>query len=85
MWQGKTSLVTAHITYRRPDHQWLLQEFIWQNYDALPDFPALMKFLRFWRTEIEGPLVAVRVGHILNRAQIDADLHDFNFGGRRPS
>ena len=47
MWLGKTSLVTAHITYRMPDHQSLLQDFIWQDYDALPYFPALMKFLRF--------------------------------------
>jgi uncharacterized protein Usg len=82
MWTGKTSLVTAHITYRRPDHRWLLQEFIWQNYDALPDFPALMKFLRFWEMEIEGPLVAVRVGHVLDRAQITMDLHGFQFTGR---
>lgn len=82
MWQGKTSLVTAHIVYRMPDHRSLLQEFIWQNYDALPDFPALMKFLCFWRAEIEGPLVAVRVGHILNRSQIITDLHDFDFRGR---
>ena len=82
MWVGKTSLVTAQITYRRPDHRWLLQEFIWQNYDALPDFPALMKFLRFWQAEIEGPLVAVRVGHVLDRAQIIVDLHGFKFTGR---
>ncbi len=43
MWHGKTSLVTAHIIYRMPDRLSILQEFIWQNYDALPDFPALTK------------------------------------------
>jgi uncharacterized protein Usg len=84
MWLGKTRLVTAHITYRRPDHKWLLQDFVWQNYDALPDFPALVKFLRFWQTEIEGPLVAVRIGHGLHREQILTDLYDFDFGGHRP-
>ena len=80
MWLGKTSLVTAHITYRMPDHLALLQEFWWQEYDRLPYFPALMKFLRFWQAELDGPLYSVRVGHILNRAQIITDLHDFNFG-----
>ena len=80
MWLGKTSLVTAHITYRMPDHLALLQDFIWQDYDVLPHFPTLMKFLRFWQAEIEGPLYAVRVGHTLNRAQIITDLHNFKFG-----
>lgn len=79
MWVGKTVLVTAHVTYRLPDYQSVLQEFIWQNYDALPDFPALSKFLRFWQTEIEGPIYAVRVGHILNRAQFITDLEEFDF------
>ena len=79
MWVGKTVLVTAHVTYRLPDYRSVLQEFIWQNYDALPDFPALSKFLRFWQTEIEGPIYAVRVGHILNRAQFITDLNEFDF------
>lgn len=81
MWRGKTSLVTAHITYRMPDYRSVLQEFIWRDYDTLPDFPTLMRFLRFWQMEIEGPLVAVRVGHILSREQIIMDLHNFDFNG----
>ena len=24
---------TANILYRRPDHLWLLQSYVWQNYD----------------------------------------------------
>jgi uncharacterized protein Usg len=82
MWLGKTSLVTAHIIYRMPDHQSLLQDFIWQDYDTLPDFPTLRKFLLFWRDNIDGPLYDVRVGQILTRAQIIIDLHDFDFKGR---
>ena len=84
MWLGKTSLVTAHIIYRMPDRRSLLQEFIWQDYDALPDFPALMKFLRFWQTKIEGPLVSVRVGHVLAHEHIITDLQVFDFGNHRP-
>jgi hypothetical protein len=25
-------LTTAHILYRRPDHRWLLQSYVWQDY-----------------------------------------------------
>ena len=56
-------LTTAQIVYHVPDRHQLLQEFIWQQFDLFPDFPALCKFLRFWETEIEGPLHSVTVAH----------------------
>ena len=56
-------LTTAHILYRRPDYRWLLQTYVWQNYDLCPDFPALSKFLEFWQDQIEGPLHSVTVAH----------------------
>ena len=40
-------LTTAHILYRRPDHPWLLQSYVWQEYDTWPDFPILQDFLAF--------------------------------------
>jgi uncharacterized protein Usg len=42
-------LTTANILYRRPDHPWLLQSYVWQNYDLCPDFPELQGFLEFWQ------------------------------------
>lgn len=56
-------LTTAHILYCLPDHPSLLQTFVWQEYDLAPKFPALNKFLTFWRTTLEGPLHSVRVAH----------------------
>ena len=56
-------LTTAHIYYRRPDHDWLLQSFVWQDYDIWPDFPALQRFLMFWRRQLDGPLHSVTVAH----------------------
>lgn len=56
-------LTTAHILYRRPDHQWLLQSYVWQAYDLFPDFPELQKFLDFWQKKLEGPLYSVEVAH----------------------
>jgi hypothetical protein len=39
-------LTTAEIVYRRPDRHWLLQSYVWQDYDMFPNFPALKDFLR---------------------------------------
>lgn len=55
------SLTTAEILYRMPDHQTILQTYVWQDWDQAPDFPALNVFLEFWRREIEGPLHSVSV------------------------
>lgn len=56
-------LTTAEIVYRRPDRHWLLQTYVWQDYDTFPNFPALKDFLAFWETKLEGPLFAVTVAH----------------------
>ena len=53
-------LTTAHILYRRPDHRWLLQSYVWHNYDLFPEFPELQRFLAFLQEKLEGP---VRVAH----------------------
>ena len=60
---GGYGLTTAQILYRRPDHQWLLQTYVWQNYDLFPKFPELKKFLAFWVDKLEGPLHSVMVAH----------------------
>lgn len=54
-------LTTAEILYHRPDHPSLLQTFVWQEYDLVPKFPVLNKFLRFWQSELEGKLHSVRI------------------------
>ena len=56
-------LTTAQIVYRMPDRLERLQEFIWQEYDLFPRFPALTRFLLFWQREIEGPLHSITVAH----------------------
>lgn len=54
-------LTTAEITYHMPDHERLLQTFIWQHLDIVPDYPKLKKFLDFWEREIEGRIHSVSV------------------------
>jgi uncharacterized protein Usg len=57
-------LTTAEILYRLPDHRSLLQTYLWQDYDLAPEFPALRKFLDFWRVSLDGPLHSVRLAHV---------------------
>ena len=52
-------LTTAKIFYHMPDHVYLLQEYVWQDYDLEPKVPALKKFLQFWTRELDGKLHSV--------------------------
>ena len=54
-------LTTAQILYHLPDHPALLQTYVWQNYDFAPKFPELIKFLDFWKRELNGKLHSVFV------------------------
>ena len=67
-------LTTAHIFYRRPDHPWLLQSYVWQQYDLCPKFPELQRFLDFWRQKLDGALHSVTVAHskLIKPAEISA-------------
>jgi len=69
-------LTTARILYRRPDHPWLLQTYVWQEYDLFPAFPTLQKFLAFWQETLEGPLHSVMVAH--SRLIKPAELRSVN-------
>jgi uncharacterized protein Usg len=57
-------LTTAEILYHLPDHPGILQSFVWQQLDLVPEFPQLRKFLDFWVREIDGPLHSVKVGSV---------------------
>ena len=67
-------LTTANIMYRRPDHDWLLQQYVWQDFDLFPNFPELNKFLNFWVENLDGPLHSVTVAHarLIRPAELNA-------------
>jgi uncharacterized protein Usg len=54
-------LTTAEILYHRPDYPALLQSYLWQEYDLVPRFPQLNRFLNFWESKLDGKLHSVRV------------------------
>lgn len=54
--------VTAEITYFRPDHPLLVQTFLHQFDDVLPELTRVRRFLDFWTRELrEAPINQVRV------------------------
>ena len=57
-------LTTAEIIYRLPDHFELLQSYIWQDLDLLPDLPVLTRFLTFWEKNLDGRLHTVKVASV---------------------
>ena len=61
---GGFRLTTAEILYHMPDHPGLLQTYVWQELDLVPQFPQLKKFLAFWQREIEGKLHSVKVATV---------------------
>src|SRR5438105_15629779 len=79
-------LTTARIFYRRPDHPWLLQTYVWQDYDLWPEFPVLQGFLTFWRRKLDGPLHSVTVAHsrLIQPAELRAIDGLFQLHGARP-
>lgn len=56
-------LTTAEILYHMPDHPSILQTYLWQELDLVPDFPALKKFLHFWERSLDGRLHSVKVAN----------------------
>ncbi len=54
-------LTTAEILYHMPDHPSLLQTYVWQELDLIPDLPMLKRFLTFWEGRLDGRLHSVKV------------------------
>ncbi|MEE8189953.1 MAG: Usg family protein [Kiloniellales bacterium] len=57
-------LTTAEILYHMPDYPHLLQSYLWQSLDRVPDFPKLNEFLGYWEKELDGKLHSVRIGYV---------------------
>lgn len=57
----KKFLTTAEIIYFMPDYQSILQTYVWQDYDTLPNLPKLQEFIGFWEDKLDGPLHSVKV------------------------
>ena len=55
----KKSIVTVDVFYFLPDYTNILQEFIWQTEDVVPQYPRVHKFLNFWHDNIDAVISEV--------------------------
>lgn len=57
-------LTTAEVLYQIPEYPDLLQSYLWQSLDRVPDFPKLNDFLSDWEKGLDGKLHSVRIGYV---------------------
>lgn len=54
-------LVTIDVFYYRPDYKNLIQEFIWQTPDVIPELMRTHKFLNYWHDNIEAVIQEIAI------------------------
>ncbi len=52
---------SVQVVYYIPDYLELVNEFIWQTQDQLPDYPRITSFLEYWDKNIDGPIKEVYI------------------------
>jgi len=67
-------LVIVNVNYWMPDYTNILQEFIWQTEDLVPEIPRVHKFLKFWHENIDAVISEVQVSTATQR---DLRIADF--------
>ena len=58
------TLTTLQVYYYIPDYTSIIQEFVWQYNDSLPEFPRTHKFLNYWHHNIDAVIADIRLGYI---------------------
>ena len=57
----RISIVTVDILYWMPDYENILQQFIWQTKDTIPEYPRVHKFLNFWHNNIDAVISEINI------------------------
>lgn len=57
----KWTVATVQVVYYIPDYLHLVNEFVWQTDDQLPEYPRITKFLDYWDKNIDGPIKEVYI------------------------
>ena len=52
----KWTVASVQVVYYIPDYLHLVNEFVWQTEDQIPDYPRIEKFLEYWDKNIDGPI-----------------------------
>ena len=59
----KIQPVFLRVYYWMPDYNNILQEFMWQLNDVVPEYPRVHRFLNHWHENIEAVIETVEVSH----------------------
>ena len=54
-------ITTVDILYWMPDHDSILQQFVWQTMDVRPKYPRLHRFLNYWHNNIDAVISEVKI------------------------
>ena len=65
----KIALVTIDIFYYNPDYQHIIQEFVWQLDDIVPELYKTHKFLNHWHQNIKATIQQILISGIDNDAK----------------
>ena len=57
----KWTVASVQVVYYIPDYMSLVNEFIWQTEDQLPEYPRITRFLDYWDKNIDGPIKEVYI------------------------
>jgi uncharacterized protein Usg len=76
--EGLYRLTLAEILYYLPDYRDVLQSYVWQEYDYMPHYPNLRKFLDFWHQKIDGKIHSVRVANEPNVSPININISHYS-------
>ena len=55
----KWTIASVQVVYYIPDYLNLVNEFVWQTKDQLPEYPRITRFLDYWDKNIDGPIKEV--------------------------
>ena len=65
----KKSIVTIDVFYYLPEYTNILQEFVWQTEDIVPEYPRVHQFLNYWKENINAVISEVIV--------VDSDKYEY--------
>ena len=57
----KWTVATVQVVYYIPDYLHIVNEFVWQTDDQLPEYPRITEFLNDWDKNIDGPIKEVYI------------------------
>jgi uncharacterized protein Usg len=57
----KWTVASVQVVYYIPDYLNLVNEFVWQTKDQLPEYPRITRFLDYWDKNIDGPIKEVYI------------------------